>query len=149
MSVPGPGVYRSDDGGETWRYLLRHTSRPMYHGRIAINPLDDNLIYVIARTYRFSKDGGRTFTGKPWRGAGGDDHDLWISPQDKNVFYTASDQGAHLTADGGSSFISFMECNVSMVASRSSNSRLAAILNAITRATSLSLIFMLFVAIRL
>jgi len=107
MSVPGPGVYRSDDGGETWRFLLRHTSRPMYHGRIAINPLDDNLIYVIARIFRFSKDGGKTFSGKPWRGAGGDDHDLWISPQDKNVFYTASDQGAHLTVDGGKSFLSF------------------------------------------
>lgn len=107
MSLPGPGVYRSDDGGETWRYLLRHTSRPMYHGRIAINPLDENLIYVIARIFQFSKDGGKKFSGKPWRGAGGDDHDLWISPQDKNVFYTASDQGAHLTVDGGKSFISF------------------------------------------
>ncbi len=107
MSVPGPGVYRSDDEGETWRYLLRHTSRPMYHGRIAVNPLDDNLIYVIARDYRFSSDGGKTFRGKPWRGAGGDDHDLWISPQDKNVFYVASDQGAHLTLDHGRSFLSF------------------------------------------
>ncbi len=107
MSVPGPGVYRSDDGGESWRYLLRHTSRPMYHGRIAVNPLDDNLIYVIARDYRFSADGGKTFRGKPWRGAGGDDHDLWISPKDKNVFYVASDQGAHLTVDHGKSFLSF------------------------------------------
>ena len=107
MSIPGPGVYRSDDGGETWRYLLRHESRPMYHGRIAINPLDDNLIYVIARDFRFSADGGKTFRGKPWRGAGGDDHDLWLSPQDKNVFYAASDQGAHLTLDGGKSFLSF------------------------------------------
>jgi photosystem II stability/assembly factor-like uncharacterized protein len=107
MSAPGPGVYRSDDGGETWRYLLRHTSRPMYHGRIAVNPSDDNLIYVIARDYRFSADGGKTFRGKPWRGAGGDDHDLWISPKDKNVFYVASDQGAHLTLDHGKSFLSF------------------------------------------
>lgn len=107
MNRPGPGIYRSDDSGETWNYLLRHTSRPMYHGRIAINPLDDNLIYVISREFRFSKDGGKTFWGKPWRGAGGDDHDLWISPRDKNVLYVASDQGAHLTVDGGSSFISF------------------------------------------
>jgi photosystem II stability/assembly factor-like uncharacterized protein len=107
MSIPGPGVYRSDDSGETWKYLLRHTSRPMYHGRIAINPLDQNLIYVIARDFRFSKDGGLTFGRKPWRGAGGDDHDLWISPKDKNVFYAASDQGAHLTVDGGVSFTSF------------------------------------------
>ncbi len=107
LRVPGPGVYRSENSGETWRYLLRHTSRPMYHGRIAINPLDQNLIYVIARDFRFSNDGGRTFGRKPWRGAGGDDHDLWISPKDKNVFYTASDQGAHLTVDGGESFTSF------------------------------------------
>lgn len=107
MNAPGPGVYRSDNGGESWRYLLRHTSRPMYHGRIAINPQDDNLIYVIARDYRFSSNGGTSFTGKPWRGAGGDDHDMWISPQDKNIFYVASDQGAHLTVDGGRSFISF------------------------------------------
>jgi photosystem II stability/assembly factor-like uncharacterized protein len=107
LSIPGPGIYRSNDGGETWRYLLRHTSRPMYHGRIAINPLDDNLIYVISRDYRFSSDGGKTFGRKPWRGAGGDDHDLWISPIDKNVLYVASDQGAHLTVDGGRSFLSF------------------------------------------
>lgn len=107
LSIPGPGVYRSDDGGKTWKYLLRHTSRPMYHGRIAINPLDQNLIYVIARDFRFSNDGGLTFGRKPWRGAGGDDHDLWISPKDKNVFYAASDQGAHLTVDGGVSFTSF------------------------------------------
>jgi hypothetical protein len=65
------------------------------------------LIYVISRDFRFSKDGGKTFGRKPWRGAGGDDHDLWISPRDKNVLYVASDQGAHLTVDGGSSFISF------------------------------------------
>lgn len=107
LGVPGPGVYRSDDSGKTWKYLLRHTSRPMYHGRIAINPLDQNLIYVIARVFRSSQDGGKTFRGKPWRGAGGDDHDLWISPKDKNVFYTATDQGAHLTVDGGESFTSF------------------------------------------
>ena len=79
----------------------------MYHGRIAINPLDDNLIYVIAREYAFSNDGGKTFHRKPWGGAGGDDHDLWISPKNKDVFYTATDQGAHLTEDGGKTFLSF------------------------------------------
>ena len=79
----------------------------MSPGRIAINPLDQNLIYVVARDFRFSKDGGLTFGRKPWGGAGGDDHDLWISPKDKNVFYAASDQGAHLTVDGGVSFTSF------------------------------------------
>ena len=107
LSIPGSGVYRSEDEGETWKYLYRHNSRPMYHGRIEINPLDDNLIYVIARQYAFSDDGGKTWSGKPWGGAGGDDHDLWISPMDKDVFYTAADQGAHLTEDGGKTFRNF------------------------------------------
>lgn len=107
MSVPGPGVYRSDDAGKSWKYLYRHISRPMYHGRIEINPIDDNLIYMIARQYAFSSDGGKTFGRKPWGGAGGDDHDLWLSPVDKDVFYTGTDQGAHLTEDGGKSFRNF------------------------------------------
>ena len=25
---------RSDDGGESWKYLLRHATRPFYHGQI-------------------------------------------------------------------------------------------------------------------
>ncbi|MCP4713358.1 MAG: hypothetical protein GY869_32415, partial [Planctomycetes bacterium] len=107
LNVPGSGIYRSEDGGESWTYLYRHTSRPMYHGRIAINPLDDNQIYVISRDYRYSNDGGFSFRGKPWGGAGGDDHDIWISPKDKGVFYVATDQGAHLTEDGGKTWLTF------------------------------------------
>ena len=107
LSVPGPGVYRSDDGGESWSYLLRHNMRPFYHGQIEIDPLDDQLIYVVSRDYRVSRDGGKTFDRKPWRGAGGDDHDMWIAPYDSKTFYVATDQGAYLTLDGGENFLAF------------------------------------------
>ena len=96
-SEPGPGVYRSDDGGETWRYLLRHATRPFYHGQIAIDPMNRDRIYVVSREFAWTDDGGETWQrGKPWRGIGGDDHDLWISPQDNRIHYTATDQGAFL-----------------------------------------------------
>ena len=36
MSTPGPGIYRSEDGGQSWTYQLRHNSRPSYHGRVQI-----------------------------------------------------------------------------------------------------------------
>ena len=32
--VPGSGVYRSDDGGESWRFVFKHAVRPFYHGQI-------------------------------------------------------------------------------------------------------------------
>jgi photosystem II stability/assembly factor-like uncharacterized protein len=108
LSVPGPGAYLSTDGGETWTYKLRHNSRPYYHGRIRVNPSDSSLVYIVARDFWYSEDGGETFTrGRPWRDGGGDDHDLWIDPHNKNVLYMATDQGAYLTVDGGQALLAF------------------------------------------
>ena len=102
--VPGGGIYRSDDGGESWTFQLKHFARPTYHGRIRIDPHDSDKIYIISRDFQYSTDGGETYTrGQPWRVDGGDDHDLWISPQDNRVILMATDQGARLTVDGGKS----------------------------------------------
>ena len=104
---PGSGVYRSDDGGESWKFLLKHYVRPFYHGQIQIDPLDDDLIYVVSRGFMISRDGGKTFDEPRWRTDGGDDHDMWIAPYDSNIMYMATDQGARLSIDGGKNFLSF------------------------------------------
>ncbi len=105
--VPGSGVYRSDDGGESWRFLLKHAVRPFYHGQICIDPIDPDNIYVVSRDFRISTDGGKTFGPRRWRTDGGDDHDMWIAPYDSKIMYLATDQGLRLTVDGGRSFLSF------------------------------------------
>lgn len=104
--VPGSGVYRSDDGGKTWRFLLKHAVRPFYHGQICIDPLDDNYIYVVSRGAMISTDGGKTFQDRRWRADGGDDHDLWIAPYDSKVIYYATDQGLKLSVDRGKTWLS-------------------------------------------
>ncbi len=104
---PGSGVYRSDDGGESWQFLLKHAVRPFYHGQIEIDPVDPDNIYVVSRDFRISHDGGKTFHPRKWRTDGGDDHDMWIAPYDNNIMYLATDQGARLTVDGGKNFLSF------------------------------------------
>ncbi len=104
---PGSGVYRSDDGGKSWKFLLKHAIRPFYHGQIQIDPLDDNNIYVVSRGFMISKDGGETFTRPRWNKDGGDDHDMWIAPYDNKIMYMATDQGARLSIDGGKNFLSF------------------------------------------
>ena len=106
--VPGGGIYRSEDGGESWTFQLKHFSRPTYHGRIRIDPHDDQKIYIVSRDFQHSTDGGETFIGgRPWSVDGGDDHDLWISPQDNRVILMATDQGARLTLDRGQSAFMF------------------------------------------
>ncbi len=108
LAVPGPGVYKSTDGGDTWRYLLRHNSRPYYHGRIRVDPTDADNVYVIARDFAYSRDGGESWSnGRPWRSTGGDDHDMWIDPSDGGVYYHATDQGAYLSIDGGATTLAF------------------------------------------
>ncbi len=103
----GSGVYRSDDGGESWKFLLKHAVRPFYHGQVQIDPVDPNNIYVVSRGFRISLDGGETFGLKSWNAAGGDDHDMWIAPYDNKFMYLATDQGAKLSVDGGLNWLSF------------------------------------------
>ena len=65
----GDGVYRSDDGGRSWRNLGLKTSEQI--GRIAIDPRDSNVVYVAAygslwkaggeRGLYKTVDGGRTW----------------------------------------------------------------------------------------
>jgi photosystem II stability/assembly factor-like uncharacterized protein len=104
--VPGTGIYRSDDGGESWHYLYKHAVRPFYHGQICIDPLDDNYIYMVSRGPVLSTDGGKTFQERRWRADGGDDHDMWISPNDSHIMYLATDQGLKLSVDRGQTWLS-------------------------------------------
>lgn len=104
---PGSGVYRSDDGGNSWKFLLKHALRPYYHGQIQIDPIDPNNIFVVSRDFRVSHDGGKTFSQPTWNPGGGDDHDMWMAPYDNKIIYMATDQGARLTIDGGKSFLAF------------------------------------------
>ncbi|MHB8093799.1 MAG: VPS10 domain-containing protein [Candidatus Aminicenantales bacterium] len=111
MSVPGPGVYRSDDAGETWKYLFRYqtASRPFYHSQIRIHPQDDNLIYVLYRNFYISRDGGKTFGGgfEGQGGVYGDPHAMWIDPIGGKTMYFGDDGGIHISHDAGKSWIKF------------------------------------------
>ncbi len=66
----GDGVYRSDDGGRTWRNLGLKQSEHI--GRIAIDPRDSNVVYVAAYGPLWSAGGDRGLYktsdgGKTWK----------------------------------------------------------------------------------
>jgi len=105
--LPGSGAYRSDDGGKSWRFLLKHNTRPYYHGQIEIDPLNPDNIYLVSRDFLISRDGGKTFSERKWKTDGGDDHALWIAPYDGRIMYLGTDQGLRLSLDGGESILSF------------------------------------------
>ncbi len=66
----GDGVYRSDDGGKSWRNLGLKNSEHI--GRIVIDPRDSNIVYVAAVGPLWSGGGDRglyktTDGGKTWK----------------------------------------------------------------------------------
>jgi photosystem II stability/assembly factor-like uncharacterized protein len=99
---PDGGVYRSDDAGATWTHMddtrgLR--SRPWYYMEIYADPNDANTVWVLNAPLWRSVDGGRTF--ERVRQGHGDNHDLWINPDDSDNLVNAHDGGAAVTFNGG------------------------------------------------
>jgi photosystem II stability/assembly factor-like uncharacterized protein len=108
MTKLGSGVYRSEDGGETWKFLNRYNNRPFYYSQIRINPSDDQLVYVLATSVQWSRDGGKTLTqAQAPFGPNYDHHAMWIDPTNKDRFYLGKDKGLTLTHDHGATFIYF------------------------------------------
>jgi photosystem II stability/assembly factor-like uncharacterized protein len=108
MTKLGTGVYRSEDGGVTWKFLNRYNNRPFYYSQIRINPSDDQLVYVLTTSFQWSRDGGKTLTTAPAPfGPNYDHHAMWIDPTNKDRFYLGKDKGLTLTQDHGTSFTFF------------------------------------------
>jgi len=108
MSKLGTGVYRSEDGGATWKFVNRYNNRPFYYSKIRIDPHDHQHVLVLTTTVRVSTDGGRTFTpAGPGYEGGLDNHALWFDPSARGRFYLGNDKGLRLTQDGGETFVLF------------------------------------------
>ena len=102
------GVYRSDDGGETWSHVndsraLRQ--RAWYYSKIYADTEDINKVYVMNVSYHKSTDGGETFTSH--NAPHGDHHDLWIAPENSNRMIIGDDGGAQVTYDGGETWSTY------------------------------------------
>jgi photosystem II stability/assembly factor-like uncharacterized protein len=101
----GGEVYRSDDGGETWKKVSPEGQSiggapAYYYGQIIIDPNNDQVVHVLSAASWGTYDGGKTWKRRPL-GFGGDDHALWIDPQDSNHMWLGYDHGMGITYDGG------------------------------------------------
>jgi photosystem II stability/assembly factor-like uncharacterized protein len=103
------GVFRSDDGGATWKRTnadRKLRQRAFYYSRIYADPKDKDRVYVLNTTMFRSDDGGVTFNGVP--DPHGDNHDLWIDPNDTQRIANASDGGGSVSLNGGRTWTSIM-----------------------------------------
>jgi photosystem II stability/assembly factor-like uncharacterized protein len=99
------GVFCSDDEGATWRKMnddRRLRQRAWYYTRIYADPKDSETIYVLNTGFYRSVDGGKAYTSI--RVPHGDNHDLWIDPENPNRMINSNDGGANVSFNGGLSW---------------------------------------------
>ena len=99
------GLYRTTDGGLSWTLVNSSQTlraRPFYFNKVYVNPKDENDVYVTELAFHHSTDGGKTFStiATPH----GDNHVVWIHPDDPKVMIETNDGGAAVTQDGGRSW---------------------------------------------
>ncbi len=94
----GDGVYKSTDGGKTWRHMGLTDTRHI--GKIRVHPHDPNLVYVAALghahgpnkergVYR-STDGGMSWEHVLNRGEDVGVHDLAMDPNNPRILFAAA-----------------------------------------------------------
>jgi photosystem II stability/assembly factor-like uncharacterized protein len=99
------GVFRSMDGGATWIRTnsdRRLRQRAWYYTRIFADTKDENSVYVLNTSMYRSTDNGKTF--RNIQVPHGDNHDLWVAPNDAQRMIESNDGGANVSFNGGKSW---------------------------------------------
>ena len=100
------GVYRSDDAGATWQLVnteRKLRQRAWYYTHIYADTRDTNMVYALNVGFFRSRDGGKTFP-QALNPPHGDNHDLWIAPNDPNRMIEGNDGGANVSFNAGRSW---------------------------------------------
>jgi photosystem II stability/assembly factor-like uncharacterized protein len=106
----GSGIYRSDDGGESWQQMNdeeRVWGRGDDFGCVRVDPRNKDVIYVANTSTYKSTDAGKNFTAIKGAPGGDDYHTIWINPDNPDIIAMAVDQGATITVNDGKTWSSW------------------------------------------
>ncbi len=101
------GLYRSDDHGELWTQVCSNRDlmhRPWYYTHVFADPGHADTVYVTNLQMWKSTDGGVSFSEVTT--PHGDNHDLWIDPNNPRRMIEGNDGGACVSFNGGESWSS-------------------------------------------
>jgi photosystem II stability/assembly factor-like uncharacterized protein len=99
---PKGGLYRSEDGGKTFKLVNEAwniRTRAWYYIKVFADPKNPDVVWVTNASLLKSIDGGKTFESV--RVPHGDNHHLWIHPENTDVLINSNDGGANVSYNGG------------------------------------------------
>lgn len=122
FTMPGTGMYRSDDAGETWKHI--GLSDSWHIGKVTVHPTNPDVVFVAVLGHFWSTnanrgvyktaDGGKTWEKVLYVNDRTGANDVIISPTNANVIYatlwenypgvSGESSGVYKSTDGGKSW---------------------------------------------
>jgi photosystem II stability/assembly factor-like uncharacterized protein len=99
------GLFLSDDAGATWKLANDSRNirqRAFYYTRLYADPQAKDTVYILNVSFYRSTDAGKTL--RNIRVPHGDNHDLWIAPNDPQRMIQSNDGGANVSFNAGESW---------------------------------------------
>jgi photosystem II stability/assembly factor-like uncharacterized protein len=99
---PKGGLYRSEDGGKTFKLVNEAwniRTRAWYYIKVFADPKNPDVVWITNASLLKSIDGGKTF--EQVRVPHGDNHHLWIHPENPDILINSNDGGANVSFNGG------------------------------------------------
>ena len=104
--IVGCEVYRSDNGGNTWKKVNEKgldlfNTYGYYFGKISVSPVNENKVVISGFSLMMSNDGGKTFNVTDKKNTHPDWHGVWINPLRDSNWVAGNDGGCNITYDNG------------------------------------------------
>ncbi len=98
------GIFRSEDKGATWERRNEFDMGAMYYAQVICDPKNVDRIFVMSVQLRESRDGGKTLQKVNETNHHGDNHAIWIDPDNTKHWLLGSDGGMYETWDDAKSW---------------------------------------------
>ena len=98
------GIFRSDDRGANWERRNEFDVGAMYYARVVCDPKNADRMFVMNVSLRGSLDGGKTLRKVEETNHHGDNHAIWIDPDNTKHWLLGSDGGMYETWDDAKSW---------------------------------------------
>ncbi len=99
------GLYKSTDQGLSFEHISNDDAlqvRPFYFNNVDVDPQNPDIVYVNTLRFHKSTDGGRSF--RRISTPHGDNHAMWIHPDNPQLMVQGNDGGANISHNGGKSW---------------------------------------------
>jgi photosystem II stability/assembly factor-like uncharacterized protein len=99
------GMFRSEDGGATWRRVSAKLPSRTYYTKFAVDPNNDQRIWVRDLLLWRSDDGGVNWQRHNMKNVHYDLHGFWIDPNNSRRLVLGGDGGVHFSVDEGATWV--------------------------------------------